>query len=190
MSKMFTAVAVLQLVERKQVCLDDALVGFVKEHMPQLDPRVTVHHALTMTAGIGDWFEEGSDDWEAEWAALTSSHPLYLLRSNKDYLSLFALQAAPLPSRGASSVQRRYYILLGLLIESVTGRSFEEVIADDVFARAGMSAAGFPALDDLGPDIAEGYLTTAAAPPRTGPITTRPPPGPPPTEGLPVAPPI
>ncbi|SEB30090.1 serine hydrolase domain-containing protein [Streptomyces melanosporofaciens] len=89
-SKMFTAVAVLQLIERKQVRLDKALVDFVRDHMPQLDPRVTVRHALTMTAGIGDWFEEGSDDWQAEWAVLTSSHPLYLLRGNKDYLPLFA----------------------------------------------------------------------------------------------------
>jgi CubicO group peptidase (beta-lactamase class C family) len=163
-SKMFTAVAVLQLVERKQVGLDDALVGFVEDHMPHLDPRVTVRHALTMTAGIGDWFEEAGDDWAAEWAALTASHPLYLLRSNKDYLPLFAAKQPHF----APGTRHRYngagYILLGLLIESVTGRSFEEVIADDVFARAAMSSAGFPALDDLGPDIAEGYLTTADSP--------------------------
>ncbi|MGW7286227.1 serine hydrolase domain-containing protein [Streptomyces sp. NPDC054847] len=46
-SKTFTAVAVLQLVERKRVRLDDALVNFVKDHVPELDRRVTVHHALT-----------------------------------------------------------------------------------------------------------------------------------------------
>lgn len=163
-SKMFTAVAVLQLVERKQVLLDDALVGFVKDHMPQLDPRITVHHALTMTSGIGDWFEEGSDDWEAEWATLTASHPLYLLRTNKDYLPLFAGKQPHFPPGERHLYNGAGYILLGLLIESVTGRSFEEVIADDVFARAGMSAAGFPALDDPGPGIAEGYLATADSP--------------------------
>ncbi|MGW7694582.1 serine hydrolase [Streptomyces asiaticus] len=38
-SKTFTAVAVLPPVERGQVRLDDALVGFVNEHTPQLDPR-------------------------------------------------------------------------------------------------------------------------------------------------------
>ncbi|MEV0696228.1 serine hydrolase domain-containing protein, partial [Streptomyces sp. NPDC050388] len=59
-SKMFTAVAVLQLVEQGRVHLDDSLADHVKEHMPRLDPRVTVRHALTMTSGIGDWFEEGS----------------------------------------------------------------------------------------------------------------------------------
>ncbi|GGY98060.1 hypothetical protein GCM10010365_15780 [Streptomyces poonensis] len=163
-SKTFTAVAVLQLVERKQVRLDDALVDFVKDHMPRLDPRVTVRHALTMTAGIGDWFEEGSDDWAAEWAALTSSHPLYLLRSNKDYLPLFTGKQSHFPPGERHLYNGAGYILLGLLIESVTGRSYEEVVAEDVFARAGMGTAGFWALDDLGPDIAEGYLTPADSP--------------------------
>lgn len=175
-SKMFTAVAVLQLVERQQVRLGDALVDFVKDHVPELDPRVTVHHALTMTAGIGDWFEEGSDDWEAEWAALTSSQPLYLLRDNKDYLPLFADKQPHFAPGERYLYNGAGYIMLGLLIESVTGRSFEEVIVDDVFARAGMSASGFPALDDLGPDIAEGYLATAdsATPYRTNHYATTP----------------
>lgn len=163
-SKMFTAAAVLQLVERKQVRLDDALAGHLDDHMPQLDPRITVHHALTMTAGIGDWFEEGSDDWEAEWAALTSSHPLYLLQSNKDYLPLFAGKQPHFPPGERHLYNGASYILLGLLIESVTGRSYEEVIADDIFTRAGMTTAGFPALDNLGPDIADGYLTAADSP--------------------------
>ncbi len=163
-SKMFTAVAVLQLVERKQVRLDDTLLGFLEDHMPRLDPRITVRHALTMTAGIGDWFEEGSDDWEAEWAALTASHPLYLLRGNKDYLPLFAGKQPHFPPGERYLYNGAGYILLGLLIEAVTGRSYEEVVTGDVFARAGMATAGFPALDNLGPDIADGYLTAAGGP--------------------------
>ncbi|MCX5233281.1 beta-lactamase family protein [Streptomyces sp. NBC_00233] len=165
-SKMFTAVAVLQLFERKQIRLDDALVGFVEDHMPQLDPRVTVRHALTMVAGIGDWFEEGSADWEAEWAALASSYPLYLLRSNRDYLPLFVGKHPHFPPGERHLYNGAGYILLGLLIESVTGRSFEDVITNDVFVRAGMTGSGFPALDNLGPDIAEGYLAAADSPTR------------------------
>ncbi|MFI8369925.1 serine hydrolase domain-containing protein [Streptomyces sp. NPDC085466] len=175
-SKTFTAVAVLQLVESKRVRLDDPLVEYVREYVPQLDPRVTVRHALTMTSGIGDWFEEGSGDWEAEWTALTESHPLYLLRGNKDYVPLFAGKEAHFPPGERHLYNGAGYILLGLLIEAVTGRSFEEVVTEEVFARAGMSGAGFPALDELGPDVAEGYLTTAtgATPYRTNHYATTP----------------
>ncbi|MFC7216991.1 serine hydrolase domain-containing protein [Streptomyces polyrhachis] len=163
-SKMFTAVAVLQLVERRQIRLDDALVDHVREHVPQLDPRVTVHHALTMTSGIGDWFEEGGGDWEAQWAALIAAHPLYLLRGNKDYVPLFADKKPHFPPGERHLYNGAGYILLGLLVEAVTSRSFEEVVTDEVFARAGMSTAGFPALDELGPGVAEGYLTAADGP--------------------------
>ncbi|MFF5482198.1 serine hydrolase domain-containing protein [Streptomyces sp. NPDC012935] len=163
-AKMFTAVAVLQLVERKQIRLSDALVGFVEGRMPQLDPRVTVYHALTMTAGIADWFEESGPDWEAEWAALASTHPLYLLRSNKDYLPLFAGKQSHFPPGERHLYNGASYILLGLLLEAVTGRSYEQVIAEEVFAPAGMTTAGFPALDNLGPGVADGYLATADSP--------------------------
>ncbi|GGZ98981.1 serine hydrolase [Streptomyces subrutilus] len=163
-SKTFTAVAVLQLVEQGRIVLDDALLDHVKAHIPRLDPRVTVRHALTMTSGIGDWFEESSENWEAEWAALTASHPLYLLRDNKDYVPLFVDKQAHFPPGERHLYNGASYILLGLLIESVTGRTFEEVITEEVFARAGMSTAGFPALDELGPGIAEGYLATADSP--------------------------
>ncbi|MFB7941573.1 serine hydrolase domain-containing protein [Streptomyces sp. NPDC056049] len=175
-SKTFTAVAVLQLVEAGWIRLDDPLVDYVREHMPRLDPRVTVRHALTMTSGIGDWFEEGSAEWEAAWTALTESHPLYLLRGNKDYVPLFGGKEAHFPPGERHLYNGAGYILLGLLIEAVTGRSFEEVVTEEVFARAGMSGAGFPALDELGPDVAEGYLTTAtgATPYRTNHYATTP----------------
>ncbi|MFD0427461.1 hypothetical protein ACFQ60_02700 [Streptomyces zhihengii] len=42
-----------------------------------------------MTSGIADWFEEDSETWAADWAALCAAHPLYLLRDNADYLPLF-----------------------------------------------------------------------------------------------------
>ncbi|MEV8592775.1 serine hydrolase domain-containing protein [Streptomyces sp. NPDC052012] len=163
-SKTFTAVAVLQLVEQGRVALDEPLVHHVAEHVPGLDPRVTVRHALTMTSGIADWFEEDSPDWEAEWAALTASHPLYLLRRNADYVPLFAGKEPHFPPGERYRYNGAGYLLLGLLLESSTGRPYEEVVADGVFARAGMDASGFPALDDLGPDIAEGYLTSADGP--------------------------
>ncbi|MBD9732204.1 beta-lactamase family protein [Streptomyces sp. H28] len=163
-SKTFTAVAVLQLVERGLVRLDDPLVDFVRAHMPGLDPRVTVRHALTMTSGIGDWFEEGSDDWEAEWAALTASHPLHLLRGDRDYVPLFAGKPPHFPPGERHLYNGAGYILLGLLVESVTGRPSTEVVADEVFARAGMTSAGFPALDEPGPGVAEGYLSAADGP--------------------------
>ncbi|WKX73940.1 serine hydrolase [Streptomyces sp. XD-27] len=156
-SKMFTAVAVLRLVEQGRVGPADRLAPLLGARGAWLPPEVTVSHALTMTSGIADWFDEGGD-WAAEWAALTAAHPLYLLRDNADYLPLFAGKE-PLFAPGE---RHRYngagYILLGLLLESLTGRPYADVIHDQVFARAAMADSGFVALDEVVPGVAEGHL--------------------------------
>ncbi len=53
-------------------------------------------------------------------------------------------------------------MLLGLVLEAVTGRSYYDVVADEVFAPAGMTATDFPALDGVEPGLAIGYLRPEA----------------------------
>ena len=87
-SKMFTAVAVLQLVEAGGLELTTPVVTRLGLEDTKVPKEVTVYHLLTMTSGIADWFDE-SGDWEANWAALRLEHPLYAFRRHEDYLPLF-----------------------------------------------------------------------------------------------------
>ena len=58
MDKMFTAIAILQLVEKGQLSLDDTVADLLPEYPnEQVALTVTVHHLLTHTAGLGDWSE-------------------------------------------------------------------------------------------------------------------------------------
>lgn len=156
-SKMFTAVAVLQLVDEGAISLDSSVVETLGLQDTTIPEEATVYHMLTMTSGIADWFDE-SGDWEAEWAALCRQHPIYLFRDNADYLPLF-IHEAPLAPVGQ---EHRYngagYILLGLILERLTGQSYFEVMRQRVFARAGMSRSDFIALDEVGEEVAEGYI--------------------------------
>lgn len=64
--KLFTALAICQLVEAGKLSLDTTLQECVPDILPNFDPAVTVHHLLTHTSGIPDYFdEEVSDDFEA-----------------------------------------------------------------------------------------------------------------------------
>ncbi|MFC9266207.1 serine hydrolase domain-containing protein [Streptomyces zhihengii] len=163
-SKAFTAVTVLRLAQDGAVDLDEPLLPHVRHAHPSLDSGITLRHALTMTSGIADWFEEDSETWAADWAALCAAHPLYLLRDNADYLPLFIGK----PGHFAPGERYRYngagYLLLGLMIEKLTGLDFIEAIQRYVFAPAAMSDAGFMALDSAGPGLAEGYLARADSP--------------------------
>ena len=156
-SKMFTAVAVLQLVEAGKLALDASVVDCLGLEQTAIPRDATIDHMLTMTSGIADWFDE-SGDWQAAWAELCRKHPIYLFRRNEDYLPLF-VEEPPL-----ASVGERYqyngagYILLGLIIERVSGLSYFDYVRGHVFDRAGMTDSDFVALDDVALQVAEGYL--------------------------------
>ena len=87
-SKMFTAVSVLQLIDAGELTLKTRVASFLGIEDTAIPEEVTVYHLLTMTSGIADWFDE-SGDVEENWAKLRRAHPLYLLRRNEDYLPLF-----------------------------------------------------------------------------------------------------
>ena len=155
-SKMFTAVSVLQLIDAGKLTLETRVAPFLNLENTAIPGEVTVYHLLTMTAGIADWFDESGD--VEEWAALRRAHPLYLLRRNEDYLPLF-VNAPPVAPVGAG---HRYsnssYILLGLMIERASGLSYFDYVRRNLFAQARMTRSDFVALDSVQGEVAEGYV--------------------------------
>jgi CubicO group peptidase (beta-lactamase class C family) len=159
-SKMFTAVAILQLVEQDEISLDTSVVECLDLRSTAIPHEATIYHMLTMTSGIADWFDE-SGDWEETWAALCRRHPIYLFRRNEDYLPLFANET-PVSHVGA---RHQYngagYILLGLVIEKVSCVPYFDFIREHVFAPAQMRDSNFLALDEVHDQVAEGYMPVA-----------------------------
>ena len=146
MNKMMTAVAALQLVQAGTLRLDASLGTYLRDY-PNVDvaSTVTAHHLLTHTGGTGDIF--GAD---------FMAHRLEL-RSTSDYLQLYGtrgLQFAP----GAQFVYSNYgFILIGALIEQLSGKSYYDQVAARVLAPAGMTATGFAPEDSLVPARSVGY---------------------------------
>jgi CubicO group peptidase (beta-lactamase class C family) len=112
---------------------------------------------LTMTSGMSDWFDE-SGDWEANWKDLCRKYPIYLFRRNQDYLPLF-IQAQPLFPVGQNhQYNGAGYILLGLVIESISGLSYFDYVRDKIFTPLKMHDSDFIDLDGIYPNVAEGYI--------------------------------
>jgi CubicO group peptidase (beta-lactamase class C family) len=156
-SKMFTAVAVLQLVQKGKIALDTRITDLLELENTQIPVQVNLYHLLTMTAGIADWFDE-SGDWEANWQELRTKHPLYLLRENRDYLPLFIDQKAEFPPGSKHKYSGSSYILLGLVIEKVSRKSYKEFVRQNIFKRANMRNSDFLALDEVTSNVAGGYI--------------------------------
>ncbi|HEX2908515.1 MAG TPA: serine hydrolase [Phototrophicaceae bacterium] len=158
-TKTLTAVAVCQLVEQGKISFDTRLKDCLDIPFPQFDPGVTVHHLLCHTSGIPDYFDEDQEA-DASFEALWRERPMYTMRQPQDFLPLFQ----NLPMKFAPGERFGYnnagYIVLGLLIEQLTGQPFVQVLQEQVLQRAAMVDSGCFALDRLPERCANGYIPT------------------------------
>ncbi len=144
-SKLFTAVATLQLVEQGKLELDSRLAEILPD-FPNREwaERATIRQLLTHTAGAGNYWDE---EYERAWHAITETSQMlpHVLRN---------LGATP---AGSFSYSNSGYILLGLVIEKVTGKSYFDVVAERIFEPAGMRATGYPIRSSSEPGLARPY---------------------------------
>jgi CubicO group peptidase (beta-lactamase class C family) len=126
-TKQFTAVAVLQLAEKKRLKLTDSVRTHVAGLPPELEP-VTLHHLLTHTSGIVNYTAD------PELMAVQKQH---IPRSR--VIESFA--GKPLAFRPGEkfAYSNSNYFLLGLVIEKVTGKTYEEALQANVLGPAGMA---------------------------------------------------
>jgi CubicO group peptidase (beta-lactamase class C family) len=161
-TKMFTAVATVDLVAQGRLDFTTRVVDVLPEDRrpSTLLPEVTVHHLLCHSSGIADYFEEEPPDGseEGDYADLWVERPSYTMLRPADFLPLFADLTPYWPPGEKFWYSNAGYILLGLVIEQVTGRPYTEVVQERVFDRADMASSGFFRLDEVLPDIAIGYV--------------------------------
>ncbi len=153
--KVFTGTAVLQLIDRGKINPETPLASCVDAEFPNYDPGITIHHLLTHTSGITSYFEEDvNPDYEALWRDI----PMYGIRKPGDFLPLF--QNKPMKFRPGERFDYNDggYILLGLVVETVSGLSFAEYIERHVFAPAGMDGSGYFPTDQLPERTAYAYV--------------------------------
>lgn len=160
LTKMFTAVTVVDQVRRGAVGFDTPIVTVLPaDRRPStLRPDVTVHHLLSHSSGIADYFEEEDDHSGHDFEDLWLDRPCYRMLRPADFLPMFG----DLPPYRGPGERFQYsnagYVVLGLLIEELTGLPYIEAVDRAVFTPAGMADSGFFALDEVRPDIAVGYL--------------------------------
>lgn len=152
-TKLFTAVATLQLVEVGAFALDTAVVGYLALEDTGISPAVTPYHLLTHTSGIADDSDEEAGE---RYEDLFVAKPNYSIVETVDYLPQFIGK----PPNFAPGEGCRYcnvgWVLLGLMIEKATGSSYRDYVTEHVLARAGMRDSAFLRLDVVSPDVAEG----------------------------------
>lgn len=144
--KIFTKVAIGQLLAQGKLSLADTLGALLPDH-PNAEARgATVAQLLDHRAGIADFF-----------GPAFAQAPKERFRSNADYYQL----VAPQPLLFAPGARRQYcngcYVVLGAIVERLAGVPYEDYVQKQVFERAAMPGAAFLAMNDLPADAALGY---------------------------------
>jgi CubicO group peptidase (beta-lactamase class C family) len=131
-TKVFTAVAIGQLVDQGKVALDDPLSKYLPTYPKPAADQITVAMLLAHTAGTGDYLDD----------------PGYRrIRDSFESVSelIGAVNTDVLPGRIPGTTfaySNTGYLLLGAVIEKASGRDFYDYMDNEVFAKAGV-AAGF-----------------------------------------------
>jgi CubicO group peptidase (beta-lactamase class C family) len=153
--KLFTAISICQIVENGKLTFNTRLRDCLDVEFPNFSNEITIHHLLTHTSGIPDYFdEEVMDDFEELWLA----RPMYLIRSLSDFLPMFQneqMKAAPGESFHYNNAG---YILLGLIVEQASKMPFTDYVEEHIFKRAGMADSGYFSFDQLPANTATGYI--------------------------------
>jgi CubicO group peptidase (beta-lactamase class C family) len=152
-TKQFTAAAILQLAESGRLRLEGTIGEYLPEYPRKHAGRVTIEQLLTHTSGIPDYADR---DFMASATAQTSG-PSRLL-------NLFWERDLEFEPGSRFRYANSGYIVLGAIIERLTGKSWAAAMEDRIFSRLGMKDTGFDDLRQVVPERAAGYHLTYEGP--------------------------
>lgn len=150
--KGFTALVVMGLVAQGALTLSTRARSLLGDDLPLISDEVTVEHLLTHTSGIGDYVDEDLPE------PPPLKVPVYHLVDTTDYVPALEGIPAKFPAEVRFSYCNSGFVVLALLAERASNRGYHDLVAERVFARAGMVDSGFLRSDDLPGDAAVGYL--------------------------------
>jgi CubicO group peptidase (beta-lactamase class C family) len=144
-TKQFTAVSILMLAEQSKLSLDDEITKYLTDY-PAQGHRITIEHLLTHTSGIKSY--TGLPEWRPQWRKDVSLRELIDLFKDK-------------PMEFAPGEKWNYnnsaYVLLGAIIEKISGQSYGEFLEKNIFTPLGMKSTFYDDTARIIPRRAAGY---------------------------------
>lgn len=153
-SKIFIAVAILQLIEGKFIKFESTIGQLLPMDWHHIDKSITVRQLLTHTSGIPDYFDESLS---SDYAKLWENYPNYRIRSSEDLLPLFLHKRMIFPKGQKFQYSNSGYVVLGMIIEAITKLPFERYLEKMIFIPCEMEDTGYYELDRLPIHCATGY---------------------------------
>jgi len=146
-SKQFTAMLIMQLVEKGSVKLDGKISDYLPYYPKETGEKITVHQLLTHTSGIFNYTNA------PEFFAKERFFP----HTPEEITKLFSDKELDFEPGTKWSYSNSGYIVLGAIIEQVSGKSYEQVLQENILTPLGMNSTGFDHWEKIIPKRAWGY---------------------------------
>ncbi len=149
-TKQFTSMLTLQLVEQGKIKLDGKLSDYLPDYRKDIGDKVTIHHLLTHTSGIPSY----------------TGLPGFVENMSRDpykvgdFVKKYASGDLEFEPGSKFSYNNSGYFLLGAIIERVTGKPYEQLLKENILDPAGMKNTGYDHHDTIIPKRASGYNNT------------------------------
>ena len=147
-NKNFTRIAIGQLVKAGKLSFSDKLIKILPDY-PNHDAasKITIGQLVNMRSGIGDFFNDRFRTIDKK-----------KLQSVKDYRPLFGSDQLEFEPGTKNRYSNGGYVVLGLVIEKLSGMSYYDYVRENIFKPAGMTNSAWFAVDELPANTARGYI--------------------------------
>jgi CubicO group peptidase (beta-lactamase class C family) len=145
-TKTFTAAAILQLEEKGKLSLNDNIVKYLPEYPAKTGARITIHHLLSHTSGVPE-----------AAAAPQQLGDIAKPKKPQDLIALFKDRPLDFEPGEKYQYSNSGYVILGAIIEKVSGKSYYDYVQDYIFRPLGMKDSGYSEDYNERPDFARGY---------------------------------
>ncbi|WDE12409.1 serine hydrolase domain-containing protein [Thalassomonas haliotis] len=148
MNKMFTAIGIMKLIEQGKLGLDDKLADYADESWlaKDISKKIEIQHLLSHASGLGSYFNR---------TFMNSSKNLY--RSLDDYKPLLKGESLLFEPGTDNRYSNTGMLMLGVVIEKVSGQSYFDYIREHVYKPAAMLDSGSYEMDQPVANLAIGY---------------------------------
>ena len=151
-TKQFTSMLILQLVEQGKLKLDVPITTYLPDYNKLNGDRITIHHLLTHTSGTPNY----------------TAFPNFFKDSSRDpytpeeFIKVFADSTLQFTPGERFNYSNSGYFLLGAIIEKVTGKTYEQVLQENILTPLKMNNTGYDHHGTILPHRASGYEKTGS----------------------------
>jgi CubicO group peptidase (beta-lactamase class C family) len=149
-TKQFTATLILQLVEQGKIKLDGKVSDYLPDYRKDTGGRMTIHQLLSHTSGVPNYTAQPG------FFANVSRNPFKV----DDFVKQYASGDLEFEPGAKFNYSNSGYFLLGDIIEKVTGKTYEQVLKENILDPVGMKNTGYDHYGTVLSKRASGYIKT------------------------------